>query len=100
MCPRKDICEFRLTQCSYGERPVVSIWFGSRLKTIVFLTESLRRRKSFLRKAEMRQGEAGICIVGNGIQTFQRGKQTEAEVIAQRWGTKVIRTLLSYDIKG
>lgn len=49
----------------------------------------------------MRQGEAGICIVGNGIQTFQRGKQTiEAEVIAQRWGTKVIRTLLSYDIKG
>lgn len=50
---------------------------------------------------EMRQGEAGMCIVGNGVQTFQRGKQTtEAEVIAQRWGTKVIRTLLSYDIKG
>lgn len=49
----------------------------------------------------MRQGEEVMCIVGNGVQTFQRGKQTtEAEVIAQRWDPKDIKTLLSYDIKG
>lgn len=49
---------------------------------------------------EMRQGEEEVmCIVGNGIHIFRKGKQTtEEEGIAMGWGPKDIIVLQNKEI--
>lgn len=93
MCPRKMICELRIIQWPHRELPVVSLWFGSRHKHPVFLTGSLKRRKSFLRKTK-RWGKGKRSCALWVRESFQKSKQTiEEEDIAQSWGPKDIIVL-------